>query len=203
MLVDTAKVAGVKLFVWSSLESFTEITNGRFALAQFCDSKASIEAYARASGVPLAVAKPGFWSGNIAIAYYALKRQADGSYLFTLPIAGETRVSLSGTAHDFGLCMQAQIESPELGVGSEVRGGTMISLNEIVAELARGTSISGLSAQCMHNSRRWIIVSGKEIVYRQVERESWLTGFPPTTMGKLMGPILGDMFQTFEAAGCA
>ncbi|KAJ7856318.1 hypothetical protein B0H13DRAFT_2078889 [Mycena leptocephala] len=183
MLVDTAKAAGVKLFVWSSLESFTEITNGRFALAQFCDSKASIEAYARASGVPLAVAKPGFWSGNIAIAYYALKRQADGSYLFTLPIAGETRVPLSDTAHDFGLYVQAQIESPELGVGSEVRGGTMISLNEIVAELAR--------------------VSGKEIVYRQVDRESWLTGFPPTTMGKLMGPILGDMFQTFEAAGCA
>ncbi|KAJ7922496.1 hypothetical protein B0H13DRAFT_1982808 [Mycena leptocephala] len=184
MLVDTAKAAGVKLFVWSSLESFTEITNGRFALAQFCDSKASIEAYARASGVPLAVAKPGFWSGNIAIAYYALKHQADGSYLFTLPIAGETRVPLSDTAHDFGLYVQAQIESPELGVGSEVRGGTMISLNEIVAELAR-------------------VLSGKEIVYRQVDRESWLTGFPPTTMGKLMGPILGDMFQTFEAAGCA
>ncbi|KAJ6578166.1 NAD(P)-binding protein [Mycena capillaripes] len=181
MLVDTAKAAGVKLFIWSSMESFTEITNGRFALAQFCDSKASVAAYARAGDVPLALAFPGFWSGNIAIAYYALKRQDDGSYLFTLPISGETRVPLSDTAHDFGLYVQALIESPDLGVGSEVRAGKMISFYEIVEELAR--------------------VSGKKIAYRQVDRESWLEGFPPTPVGKFMGPILSDMFQTFEAAG--
>ncbi|KAJ6452746.1 NAD(P)-binding protein [Mycena sanguinolenta] len=179
MLVDTAKAAGVKLLVWSALESFTEITNGRFSEASFCDSKAKVTAYARASGVPLAVAYPGFYASNVCIAHYALKRQEDGSYLFTLPISGATLVPLSDTAHDFGLYVQAAIESPSLGAGSEVRGGRMISFNDIVAQLAQ--------------------VSGKKIVYKQVDRESWLEGFPPA--GKFMGPILGDMFQTFEAAG--
>ncbi|KAJ7481888.1 NAD(P)-binding protein [Mycena latifolia] len=179
MLVDTAKATGVKLLVWSALESFTELTKGRFAQAEFCDSKAAVTAYARASGVPLALAMPGFGSFNIFIAYYALKRQADSSYLFTLPISGATRVPLSDTAHDYGLYVQAAIESPDLGAGSEVRAGKMISLDEIVAQLAQ--------------------VSGKKIEYKQVDRESWLEGFPPPM--KFIGPILGDMFQTFEAAG--
>ncbi|KAJ7800466.1 NAD(P)-binding protein [Mycena olivaceomarginata] len=156
MLVDTAKTTGVKLLVWSALESFTELTNGRFPLAQFCDSKAEVTAYARASG-----------------------RQEDGSYLFTLPISGATRVPLSDTAHDFGLYVQAAIESPVLGPGSEVRAGRIISLDEIVAQFAQ--------------------VSGKKIVYKQVDRESWIEAFAPPV--KFLGPILGDMFQTFEAAG--
>ncbi|KAJ7133280.1 NAD(P)-binding protein [Mycena epipterygia] len=179
MLVDTAKATRVKLLVWSALESFTALTNGRFPLAQFCDSKAAITAYARESGVPLALAMPGFLAHNIFIAYYALKRQDDGSYWFTLPISGETRVPLSDTAHDYGLYVQAAIESPDLGPGSEVRAGTMISLHEIVAQLAQ--------------------VSGKRIEYKQIDREVWLEGFPPA--GKFIGPMLGDMFQTFEAAG--
>ncbi|KAJ7745835.1 NAD(P)-binding protein [Mycena maculata] len=179
VLVDAAKAAGVKLLVWSALESMTELTKGRFSV-QFCDSKAEVTAYARASGVPLALAMPGFNTLNIFVAYYALKRQEDGSYLFTLPIPGATRVPLSETAHDYGLYVQAAIERPELGAGSEVRGGRMISLDEIVATLAQ--------------------VSGKKIVYKQVDRESWLEGFPPAAQ-TFMAPILGDMFQSFEAVG--
>jgi hypothetical protein len=45
-----------------------------------------------------------------------------------------------------------------------------------------------------------ISVSGKNILYKQVDRELWLEGFP--SHAKFKGPILGDMFQTFEAAGC-
>ncbi|KAJ6528637.1 NAD(P)-binding protein [Mycena vulgaris] len=179
MLVDAAKAAGVKLLVWSAIESFTENTNGRFSLAQFCDSKAKVTEYAHASGVPLALVKPGFFTTNIFVAFYALKPQGDGSYLFTLPISGATRVPLCDPEQDFGLYVQAAIERPELGAGSEVRMGTMISLEEIVAQLAE--------------------VSGKKITYKPVDREAWLEGFPPPT--KFLGPILGDMFQTFEASG--
>lgn len=198
MLVDTAKTTGVKLLVWSALESFTELTNGRFPLAQFCDSKAEVTAYARASGVPLAIAMPGFGAFNIPIAHYALKRQEDGSYLFTLPISGATRVPLSDTAHDFGLYVQAAIESPVLGAGSEVRAGRIISLDEIVAQFAQGTQV--MARRPFQTDLRPVLVSGKKIVYRQVDRESWIEGFAPPV--KFLGPILGDMFQTFEAAGC-
>ncbi|KAJ7685945.1 hypothetical protein B0H17DRAFT_1072960 [Mycena rosella] len=179
MLVDAAKSVGVKLLIWSAIESFTENTNGRFTLAQFCDSKAAVTAYARASGVPLALAKPGFFATNILAAFYALKPQGDDTYLFTLPISGATRVPLMDPAHDYGLYVQAAIESPELGAGSEVRGGQMISLEEIVAQLSQ--------------------VCGKKITYKQVEREAWMAAFPPSA--KFMAPILGDMFQTFEAVG--
>ncbi|KAJ7314489.1 hypothetical protein DFH08DRAFT_972890 [Mycena albidolilacea] len=101
---------------------------------------------------------PGFYTANICIAYYALKRQENGSYLFTLPISGATAVPLSNTVHDYGLYVQAAIESPTLGG-----------------------------------------VSGKNILYKQVDRESWLEGFP--SHAKFKGPILGAIFQTFEAAG--
>ncbi|KAK7007880.1 NAD(P)-binding protein [Favolaschia claudopus] len=182
LLIDAAKAANVKMLVWSSLPSHTEISQGRFPLAQFTDSKAAVEAYARASGVPLAVAMPGFWSGNVAGgAFYALKRQGDGSYTFEMPFPGTTRVPLSDTAHDFGLYVQAQIEKAELGVGSEVRAGTMISMDEIVREFAR--------------------VSGKTIVYKEVELDAWLEAFPPIPIKKVLAPALGDMYRTFGAVG--
>ncbi|KAJ7808612.1 hypothetical protein B0H14DRAFT_2608762 [Mycena olivaceomarginata] len=114
------------------------------------------------------IVMPGFYTTNICIAYYALKRQENGSYLFTLPISGARVVPLSDTVHDYGLYVQAAIEPPTLGAGSE-----------IVAQLAQ--------------------VSGKNILYKQVDRELWLEGFP--SHAKFKGPILGDMFQTFEAAG--
>jgi hypothetical protein len=70
---------------------------------------------------------PGFYTANICIAYYALKRQENnGSYLFTLPISGATVVPLSNTVHDYGLYVQAAIEPPTLGAGSEVRAGRLI-----------------------------------------------------------------------------
>ncbi|KAK7065078.1 NAD(P)-binding protein [Favolaschia claudopus] len=182
LLVDAAKAANVKMLIWSSLPSHTEISQGRFSLAQFTDSKAAVEVYARASGAPLAVAMPGFWSGNIAGAFYALKRQGDGSsYTFEMPFPGTTRVPLSDTANDFGLYVQAQIERGELGVGSEVRAGTMISMDEIVEEFAR--------------------VSGKTIVYKEVELDAWLEAFPSIPIKGILAPALGDMYRTFGAVG--
>ncbi|KAK7040500.1 NAD(P)-binding protein [Favolaschia claudopus] len=206
LLIDAAKAANVKMLIWSSLPSHTEISQGRFPLAQFTDSKAAVEAYARASGVPLAVAMAGFWSGNIAGAFYALKRQGDiaidGSYYtFEMPFPGTTRVPLSDTAHDFGLYVQAQIERAELGVGSEVRAGTMVSMDEIVEEYARGECF-GLCRMGEYSPPRLFVVSGKTIVYKEVELDAWLEAFPPIPIKKVLAPALGDMYRTFGAVGC-
>ncbi|KAJ6609784.1 hypothetical protein B0H10DRAFT_1954328 [Mycena sp. CBHHK59/15] len=94
--------------------------------------------------IPLAVVYPCFWAGNIPIAFYGLKQQDDGSYLFTLPISGAKKLPLSDTAHDYGLYVQTAIERPELGASSEVHAGRMILFDEIVAQLAQGL------AHCLH-----------------------------------------------------
>ncbi|KAJ7114778.1 hypothetical protein C8R44DRAFT_740147 [Mycena epipterygia] len=56
---------------------------------------------------------------------YRVKHQDNGVSAFAL------WVPFSDMAHRYGLHVQAAIESPYLGPGSEVRTGTMISLNEL------------------------------------------------------------------------
>ncbi|KAJ6535771.1 NAD(P)-binding protein, partial [Mycena capillaripes] len=131
VMVDAALAAGVSLFVWSGLESltalstgrlsFTDLSAGRLSLVAFFDSKAAVSDYARASGVPLAIVQAGYYASNVLrAAPYVLRPQADGSFLYCLPMAGSTRVPLIDVESDYGLYVRAAIESPALGAGSEV-----------------------------------------------------------------------------------
>ncbi|KAJ7910724.1 NAD(P)-binding protein [Mycena leptocephala] len=139
LMVDAALAAGVSLLVWSALESFTTLSNGRLSLVAFFDSKAAISEYALASGVPLAIVQPGYYATNILeSAPFALEPQAGGSYVYRLPMSGSTRVPLIDVESDYGLYVRAAIESPELGAGSEVLSGRWISVDELIAGLAEG-----------------------------------------------------------------
>jgi uncharacterized protein YbjT (DUF2867 family) len=138
-MVDVALAAGVSLLVWSALEPFTTLSNGRLSLVAFFDSKAAISEYALASGVPLAIVQPGYYATNILeSAPFALEPQAGGSYVYRLPMSGSTRVPLIDVESDYGLYVRAAIESPELGAGSEVLSGRWISVDELIAGLAEG-----------------------------------------------------------------
>jgi uncharacterized protein YbjT (DUF2867 family) len=140
-MVDAAQHVGVKLLIWSGLESFSALSAGHLRNAGFFDSKAEITAYARASGIPLAVVQAGYYATNIFDAIpYALKAQTDGSFVFSMPMAGRTRVPLIDVERDYGLYVRAAIESPSLGAGSEVLSGRMISFEEIIAQLSDGES---------------------------------------------------------------
>ncbi|KAJ6608906.1 hypothetical protein B0H10DRAFT_2438797 [Mycena sp. CBHHK59/15] len=80
-----------------------EIAEGKMMVnKQKQQSKAKITAYERASGIPLVFI------------------QADGSYLFTLPIAGSTLVPLIDVESDYRMYIRATIETPALGADSEV-----------------------------------------------------------------------------------
>lgn len=141
LLVDTAKAVGVKLLIWSGLESLTSLSGGKFSHAEFFDSKAEITAYAKQSGVPLSVVQAGYYATNIFNAFYAFKQQSDGSYLFCLPVPSSTVVPLIDIPHDYGTYVRAAIESPTLGAGSEVLSGRLISLGDIIAQLAECKSL--------------------------------------------------------------
>lgn len=81
LLVDSAKEAGVKLFVWSGLEPVSKVSGGKFTKVLHFDTKvrtldhrplspadlgsqASITDYAKSIGLPLAVVEPGFYLSN-------------------------------------------------------------------------------------------------------------------------------------------
>ncbi|KAJ6480483.1 NAD(P)-binding protein [Mycena vitilis] len=178
LMVDAAVAAGVTLFVWSALESFTALSGGRISGAGFFDTKAKISDYARASGIPLAIVQAGYYAVNIFEAVpFALQPQADGSFLFRLPMAGSTRVPLIDVAFDYGLYVRAAIESPTLGAGSEVLSGQMTSVEELIAALAE--------------------VTGKKIVYSKNTRAEFAEAFPY----KPMVSMLADMFQAYEEIG--
>ncbi|KAF8157417.1 NAD(P)-binding protein [Mycena galopus ATCC 62051] len=138
LMVDAALTAGVSLFVWSALESFTALSAGRISRVAFFDSKADISEYARASRIPLAIIQAGYYATNM-LREYPLRPQGDGSYSFCMPMAGSTRVPIIDTESDYGIYVRAAIESPALGAGSEVLSGTLTSMDELIAGLAEGT----------------------------------------------------------------
>ncbi|KAJ6458668.1 NAD(P)-binding protein [Mycena vitilis] len=178
MLADSAKAVGVKLFIWSALESLSALSGGKYSRVGFFDAKSEVTAYAKQSGVPLAVVEAGYYATNVFEAAYALKKLPDGRYVFGLPIPAATQVPVIDVAHDYGLYVRAAIENPALGPGAEVLSGTLISFGEMVAMLSE--------------------VSGKKITYVEFDRETFIaaTGMPD------YGPMLSDMFEAFGVHGC-
>ncbi|KAJ6561541.1 NAD(P)-binding protein [Mycena vulgaris] len=177
MLVDITKAIGVKLLIWSALESLSALSGGKFSRVAFFDGKSEITEYAKQAGVPLAVVEAGYYATNLFEASYALKKQPDGSYVFGLPVPASTVVPVIDVAHDYGLYVRAAIEHPALGAGSEVQSGTLISFGEMIAKLSE--------------------VSGKKITYAELDREAFIE----KTQMPDFGPMLADMFQAFEVHG--
>ncbi|KAJ7112053.1 NAD(P)-binding protein [Mycena crocata] len=152
LMVDAAKSAGVKLFIWSALESFNILSGGRI-------SRADVTAYAKSSGIPLSVVQAGYYASNVFESVpYALTVDADGSgYTFRMPMAGTTRVPLIDVEEDYGLYVRAAIEDPNLGAGSEVLSGRLISLDDIIAQLAEDYGSKPVSSEniLVRKPRSW------------------------------------------------
>ncbi|KAK7054094.1 NAD(P)-binding protein [Favolaschia claudopus] len=144
MLVDTAKLIGVKLLVWSGLA----LSNGKFSRVGFFDAKKAVTDMRRTLA--------GYYASNIFEAPYALKKQLGGSYAFGLPTPPTTQVPLIDVAHDHGLYVRAAIEDPSLGAGSEVLSGRLISFGEIVATLAE---VSGKKIEYLEMDRETFIAA--------------------------------------------
>ncbi|KAH8649765.1 NMRAL1 protein [Ilyonectria robusta] len=63
-IVDAAKEAGTKLFIWSSLYDVKKCT-GKLPHVYHFDSKAAVEEYARSLGIPAVYFMPGFYMSNL------------------------------------------------------------------------------------------------------------------------------------------
>jgi uncharacterized protein YbjT (DUF2867 family) len=136
MLVKTAKAVGVDLLVWSGIESVTKISGGKYTLADHFDSKAEVTEFARNSGVPFVNVEAGFYANNFALGFKPVK-QADGSYVVTVPFNRDAPVPVIDAVHDFGLFVREAIESPAFGAGTEIfTYGELISFNDAISQLA-------------------------------------------------------------------
>ncbi|KAJ7187414.1 NAD(P)-binding protein [Mycena filopes] len=100
-LVDAAKELGVKFFIWSSLPSFTALSNGRYTHVYHVDNKAAILQYLKASGVPHAVLM-GAWFGENLWKIGALQ-QTETGYTIPIPNFGSDLVqAFTWAARDMG-----------------------------------------------------------------------------------------------------
>lgn len=146
MLVNTAKAIGVDLLVWSGLDSITELSGGKYTMADHFDSKAAVTTYARKSGVPFANVQAGFYASNFTGGFKPTK-QADGSYVLTLPCSPNVVYPVIDMVEDYGLFVREAIESPAFGPGSEVLScGEFISIHDCISQLAE---IMGKKISCV------------------------------------------------------
>lgn len=91
ILVDAAKETGVKLFIWSSLPSVAETSEGKYVNAMHTENKHEIYKYLLRSGVPHASVRTGHFLENLW-QYGFLAKASDGGYELRIPKYSPTSV---------------------------------------------------------------------------------------------------------------
>jgi uncharacterized protein YbjT (DUF2867 family) len=82
-MVDLAKEADVKHFIWSSLQNVEKISKGKYHVPHFTD-KAVVEDYAKSKGLFATFIGPAFYYQNFA-SFFPPKKDDKGNFVFTLP----------------------------------------------------------------------------------------------------------------------
>ena len=80
-IIDAAKEARVELFIWSTLPSAKDISNGKYTQIEHFEAKAQITEYLRASGLKWTALSPGWFAENIKVFHMAEK---DGANAFKI-----------------------------------------------------------------------------------------------------------------------
>ncbi|KAJ6455341.1 NAD(P)-binding protein [Mycena vitilis] len=135
-LVDAAKEAGVKFFIWSSLPDATKLSNGLYKHVAHYDNKAAIDEYLKASGIPFAILQTGWFVENLWKLGSLTK--ADAGYIIPVPKYGANdQQSATWVAHDLGQAAVALLTNYS-DASKKVVGKTfpVVSLRFTYTELA-------------------------------------------------------------------
>ncbi|KPV76121.1 uncharacterized protein RHOBADRAFT_43559 [Rhodotorula graminis WP1] len=150
-IVDAAKAAGVSHFIWSGLEPVKELSGGKYKHVEHFDSKAAVTAYARESGLPTTNVEAGCYMQNW-LGMLAPRKQADGSFVFAMPISPSTKLALVDTNGDYGAYVREAIESKSFGPGSEILASSdEISLDDMVKQFSEVTGAKASYYQMPHD----------------------------------------------------
>ncbi|KAJ7184875.1 NAD(P)-binding protein [Mycena filopes] len=117
-LVDAAKEAGVKFFIYSSLPSATELSNGLYKHVYHVDNKVVIQKHLEASGVPYALLMTAWFVENLW--NFGALQATETGYTIPIPKFGPDDVqAATWVAHDFGqaaLALLTNYTDPSKGV---------------------------------------------------------------------------------------
>ncbi|KAK7421195.1 hypothetical protein QQX98_002325 [Neonectria punicea] len=149
-IINAAETSRIKHFVFSSLPSITEASNGRYTKVFHFDFKAQIEQWARDRLAAVTILVPGMFYGNLLLPTYC-RRDDNGTVRFCPPLPGHTLAGWVDAAHDVGVFARAvflagpektasktyPIESPQLRV-ADLAG----IFSKVTSEPARFEDIS-------------------------------------------------------------
>ena len=170
--IHTAKDAGVKHLIWSTLPDVEAISGGKFKVPHFT-GKAKIDTVVKDSGFEnyTFVIAP-FYYQNLA-GVLAPQKQANGSMGWALPLDPTLRVIHMGDINELGNIVSGAFAHPdEAGNGQYLPlVGDFMSFNEIVETLNR---------------------QGHNFSYRQVPKEIFAGFFPGAAE-------IAEMFSYWEA----
>ncbi|KAJ6465601.1 NAD(P)-binding protein [Mycena vitilis] len=111
-IVDAAKEAGVKFFIFSSVPGLTKLTKGRFTQVSLYDDKAVIEEYLQASGLPNASLHLGAFAENLWTQRNMKPSPTGSGFVITIPKYTPTaQQAFSWIGHDVGEAALALFKS--------------------------------------------------------------------------------------------
>ncbi|MFB4359045.1 NmrA/HSCARG family protein [Pantoea sp. BS_4] len=135
-VIEAAKLAGVKHFIWSTLPDVESVTQGEFRLPQFTN-KARIDSLVKGAGFTYYtfVVPPAYYQ-NFA-GPFGPQKQQDGSYGWVLPIDPEVRCIHMGDINELGKIVAGAFANPDsTGKGAYLPlVGDFLSFSDIVTTL--------------------------------------------------------------------
>ncbi|KAG6033259.1 hypothetical protein E4U19_006731 [Claviceps sp. Clav32 group G5] len=173
-VTDAAKAAGVKHIIFSSLLHVSDASNGRLSHVTHFDSKAQIEAYIRASGVPSTFVQPGLYMTGL---FGFIRQNPEGKHkdlVWAMPEgvkAQEAQLPLLDAERDTGLFVRAAVRHFPATEGRRILAATeYYTPARIMAELEE--------------------VTGKKVSYMETPHDAFKTFLPKAAAEELFENML-------------
>jgi uncharacterized protein YbjT (DUF2867 family) len=177
-LVDAAQATGVHHFIWSSLPNVTALSNGSLTHVYHFDSKAEVEEYARAAGIPATFFYAGFYMSNVP-GKMMRPSPVDGAWTLSMPIPPSAPVPVYDT-DDTGKFIKATVLNRDTVLGKRMLGATEYTPLERLVD----------------SFKRVFPEAGKTARYEQVSDEAHRDVL--LNQSKLPEFVVVDLMESFE-----
>jgi len=138
-MADAAKLANVKLYVFSGLSDVESISKGKYIAPHFTDKFKCAE-YARKLGLKTITVELGFYYQNFQ-GFFPPKKDETGTLVFTVPVASEKTLIHAVDVDDVGAVVHAAVHHGDHYVGKTVAVcGSIVSIGDMVATFAKVTN---------------------------------------------------------------
>jgi uncharacterized protein YbjT (DUF2867 family) len=159
-IADVAVKQGVAYFIFSTLPSITEMSNGKYNSVTPFDAKAKAERYIRGLSIDSAFVAYGFFMENFHTQpYLAPQKAPDGTWVLARHVPSNKKLPYLNASGDGGKFVGAILAEPDKYKGKTFCAAQgLYTFEEIAALLSKTT--------------------GKTVVYKQISREEFAKSLP-------------------------